>query len=81
MACHGEAGEGNREFGGPRLTDPIWRSMATRPHRCPNQRPRMGVMPAWKGRLDENTIKQLAIYVHSLGGGENRPGPDVMVES
>jgi cytochrome c oxidase cbb3-type subunit 3 len=27
-------------------------------------------MPAWQGRLDEPTIKALAVYVHSLGGGE-----------
>ena len=32
--------------------------------------PRMGVMPAWNTRLDEATIKSLALYVHSLGGGE-----------
>ena len=32
--------------------------------------PRMGVMPAWHTRLDEATIKSLALYVHSLGGGE-----------
>ena len=31
--------------------------------------PRMGVMPAWNSRLDEATIKMLALYVHSLGGG------------
>ena len=31
---------------------------------------RGGMMPAWQGRLDPETIKQLAIYVHSLGGGE-----------
>jgi cytochrome c oxidase cbb3-type subunit 3 len=31
---------------------------------------RAGVMPAWSGRLDEVTIKQLAVYVHSLGGGQ-----------
>jgi cytochrome c oxidase cbb3-type subunit 3 len=28
-------------------------------------------MPAWAGRLDPVTIKMLAAYVHSLGGGEN----------
>jgi cytochrome c oxidase cbb3-type subunit III len=28
------------------------------------------MMPAWTGRLDETTIKQLAVYVHSLGGGQ-----------
>jgi cytochrome c oxidase cbb3-type subunit 3 len=27
------------------------------------------VMPAWINRLDPETIKELAIYVHSLGGG------------
>ena len=33
--------------------------------------PRHGVMPAWGGRLDPVTIKMLAAYVHSLGGGED----------
>ena len=33
-------------------------------------RPRHGVMPGWQDRLDDVTIKQLTIYVHSLGGGE-----------
>jgi cytochrome c oxidase cbb3-type subunit 3 len=28
------------------------------------------VMPAWAHRLDAETIKELAIYVHSLGGGQ-----------
>jgi len=28
-------------------------------------------MPAWNGRLDPVTIKMLAVYVHSLGGGED----------
>ena len=31
---------------------------------------RAGMMPAWTGRLDPATIKELAIYVHSLGGGQ-----------
>ena len=31
---------------------------------------RAGMMPGWTDRLDEATIKQLSIYVHSLGGGE-----------
>ena len=30
---------------------------------------RNGSMPAWSGRLDDATLKMLAIYVHSLGGG------------
>ena len=35
-----------------------------------SRRPRHGVMPAWAARLDPTTIKELALYVHSLGGGE-----------
>ncbi len=69
-ACHMEDGTGNTMFGAPDLTDPIWlyggdpetifRSVAYG---------RAGVMPAWAGRLDEATIKQLALFVSSLGGG------------
>ena len=33
--------------------------------------PRMGMMPKWEGRLDQVTIRMLAAYVHSLGGGED----------
>jgi cytochrome c oxidase cbb3-type subunit 3 len=33
-------------------------------------KPRQGVMPAWVSRLDDAAIKQAAIYVHSLGGGQ-----------
>ena len=33
-------------------------------------RPRHGVMPAWGERLGDTAIKELAVYVHSLGGGE-----------
>ncbi len=69
--CHGEAGQGDREKGAPRL--------ASRVHLYSDNRaavvaqitsPRMGVMPAWHTRLDDATIKSLALYVHSLGGGE-----------
>ncbi|MBV5336051.1 cytochrome C oxidase Cbb3, partial [bacterium] len=31
---------------------------------------RGGEMPAWSTRLEDTTIKQLAIYVHNLGGGK-----------
>ena len=31
---------------------------------------RGGMMPAWAGRLDPVTLKALAVYVHSLGGGQ-----------
>ena len=75
VACHGEVGEGNRDFGGPRLADPIALYAADKAAIVAQvTRPRHGVMPAWNTRLDEVTIKQLAIYVHSLGGGE-MPAP------
>lgn len=71
VACHGEAGQGNREVGGPRL--------ASRVHLHGDDRaavvaqitnPRMGVMPNWNLRLDDATVKSVALYVHALGGGE-----------
>ncbi|MDF1734321.1 MAG: cytochrome-c oxidase, cbb3-type subunit III [Minwuia sp.] len=70
-ACHGETGKGDREQGAPNLSDAIWlygsseAEIARQIHA-----PRHGVMPAWGDRLDPVTIKQLTIYVHSLGGGE-----------
>jgi cytochrome c oxidase cbb3-type subunit 3 len=70
--CHGPEGKGNREFGAPNLTDGIWlfgSDEATIIDVITNSR--SGVMPAWTGRLDPVTIKALAYYVHSLGGGEN----------
>jgi cytochrome c oxidase cbb3-type subunit 3 len=69
--CHGPEGKGNREFGAPNLTDGIWLfgpDEATIVDIITNSR--SGVMPAWTGRLDPVTIKALAYYVHSLGGGE-----------
>jgi len=70
-ACHGESGEGNKEFGAPRLSDAIWLYGGDRESIVQTvTASRAGVMPAWAGRLDETTVKQLAVYVHSLGGGE-----------
>lgn len=70
-SCHGTGGEGSREFGAPRLNDAIWFYGSGKANIMRQvTHPRHGVMPAWEGRLDPDTIKQLAIYVHSLGGGE-----------
>jgi cytochrome c oxidase cbb3-type subunit 3 len=70
-ACHGDAGEGKQELGGPRLTDAIALYISDKASIVAQiNKPRQGVMPAWNTRLDEATIKQLAVYVHSLGGGE-----------
>ncbi len=75
-ACHGVAGKGNRELGAPNLTDGIWLyggDKATLRTTIVNAR--AGVMPRWNSRLDPVTIRMLAAYVHSLGGGEANPAP------
>ena len=69
--CHGETGEGIRELGGPRLSDRIWLYGAG-PDAVKAQirSPSHGVMPGWQQRLGDPVVKQLTLYVHSLGGGE-----------
>ncbi|MEZ5710615.1 MAG: cytochrome-c oxidase, cbb3-type subunit III [Blastomonas sp.] len=72
--CHGDAGQGDRTQGAPNLTDAIWLyggDRATLVDTVNNAR--YGVMPRWGERLDPVTIKMLAAYVHSLGGGEAAP--------
>lgn len=70
-ACHGPDGKGNRSVGAPNLTDAIWLyggDAETLTQTITNAR--YGVMPRWGNHLDPVTIKMLAAYVHSLGGGE-----------
>jgi len=70
-ACHGENGKGNPDLGSKDLTANIWLyggDEATIIDTITNGR--AGVMPAWDGRLDPTTIKIMAVYVHSLGGGK-----------
>ena len=70
-ACHGEDARGMPELGGPRLTDAIWLFGGSKDDIVESIRTgRGGVMPAWRGRLDDVTVKQLAVFVHSLGGGQ-----------
>jgi cytochrome c oxidase cbb3-type subunit 3 len=71
VACHGENGKGNPEVGSKDLTANIWLyggDEATIIETITNGRG--GVMPAWDGRLDPVTLKAMAVYVHSLGGGQ-----------
>ena len=70
--CHGATGKGNHEVGVPDLTDAIWLYGSDKPAIVQSiWNGRGGVMPAWAARLDDPTIKALAVYVHSFGGGEN----------
>ncbi|MCI5050221.1 MAG: cytochrome-c oxidase, cbb3-type subunit III [Rickettsiales bacterium] len=71
--CHGNDGKGMRELGAPNLADAIWlKSKDSSKEAIIDQirYPKHGMMPAWVNRLDEDTLRQLSIYVHSLGGGE-----------
>jgi cytochrome c oxidase cbb3-type subunit 3 len=75
-SCHGPEGKGMREQGAPNLTDGIWLYGGDRASLTQTiAKARYGVMPHWAGRLDDATIKMLAAYVHSLGGGEANPAP------
>jgi len=70
-SCHGDNGEGKREFGAPRLAGKAHLYGDTRDIVVAQiTNPRMGVMPNWNTRFDTGMIKSLALYVHSLGGGE-----------
>lgn len=73
-ACHGDDATGNRTLGAPNLTDGIWLYGGDRDTLTDTvTNARYGIMPAWGTRLDPVTIKMLATYVHSLGGGEKVP--------
>ena len=71
VACHGPDAKGSRQFGAPNLTDAVWlyggkmEQVTGSIHKA-----HAGVMPAWGKKLDAVTIKMLAAYVYSLGGGE-----------
>jgi cytochrome c oxidase cbb3-type subunit III len=69
--CHGEDGKGNKEFGAPNLTDGIWLYGSEKTDVTQSiHTGRGGVMPNWEGRIPPETIKMLAVYVYSLGGGK-----------
>ncbi len=70
-SCHGDDAMGDVEFGAPNLADAIWfygNSEAEIASQIAN--PKHGVMPGWVDRLGEPAIKQLAVFVHALGGGQ-----------
>lgn len=70
-ACHGDDLKGVQDLGAPSLLTNNYlyeRSIDGIAAQVTN--PRNGVMPAWSPRLEPATVKSLAVYVHSLGGGE-----------
>ena len=73
--CHGEGGAGGLEVGAPSLTDASviygqdWDTiLQTLTHG------RIGVMPAWSGRLSEAEINLLALFVTGLSAGNAEAG-------
>ncbi len=80
--CHGADGKGVPSQGAANLTDKIW-AIADVPAQKTLQDKKAAlktfiangvnntrVMPAWKGRLKDDDIKLLAVYVHQLGGAK-----------
>ena len=74
-ACHGDSAQGSvavgLDVGAPPLVTANWLyggDKASLVETITNGR--AGVMPAWSKRLDDATIKSLAVYVHNLGGGK-----------
>ncbi len=71
VACHMEGGVGNTDLGAPALNDKIWLYGGDRLEIAQTlTNGRAGVMPYWTDRLSEEQITALAVYVHSLGGGQ-----------
>ena len=76
-ACHLDDGTGDRFMGAPNLTDAIWLYGGSEDAiEYTVRNARFGIMPPWSaeassaGRLSEAEVRSVAVYVHSLGGGE-----------
>ncbi|RMG58201.1 MAG: cytochrome-c oxidase, cbb3-type subunit III [Gammaproteobacteria bacterium] len=78
--CHTRQATGMKSVGSANLTDKIW-EIANVPGAATYEEKRAEVrkvilggisrtMPTWKGRLPDETIKILTVYVHELGGGK-----------
>ncbi len=70
-ACHGDDAKGNKELGSVNLTAGIFQWGGTKADIVKTvTEGRAGVMPAWAGKLEPTMVKELAVYIHSLGGGK-----------
>ncbi|WP_299554694.1 cytochrome-c oxidase, cbb3-type subunit III [uncultured Tateyamaria sp.] len=69
-SCHEAGGIGGMEIGAPSLVDDAWIYGGTRDVLTETlKHGRQGVMPGWSGRLTEEEIKKLTLYV--LWAGED----------
>jgi cytochrome c oxidase cbb3-type subunit 3 len=66
--CHADHAKGDAAIGAPNLTDNIWLygdgSMAS--IRSAITRGLAGICPAWESRLAPDTMRAIAVYVHSF---------------
>ncbi|KQV44432.1 MULTISPECIES: cytochrome-c oxidase, cbb3-type subunit III [unclassified Rhizobium] len=70
-ACHGDDARGNQELGAPNLADAIWlKTHGEEGVIAQVKAPKHGMMPAWGARLGDTAVKELTVFVHSLGGGQ-----------
>nr|VFJ72820.1 MAG: cytochrome c oxidase cbb3-type subunit 3 [Candidatus Kentron sp. FW] len=81
IGCHGMDAKGVQLMGSANLTDPIWRFAPGSKENIrytiihgvndpSDPKTRNAEMPSFRERLDEITIKKLAVFVHQLGGGQ-----------
>ena len=70
-SCHGEDATGMQADGVPSLADGIWLyGRSEDAIRASITGGRGGMMPSFQARLTPAEIAKVAVYVHSLGGGE-----------
>jgi len=70
-ACHGDNAKGSTDVGSANLTDAIWLYGGDKQTIIKTiSNGRGNLMPAWTDRLDDTVIRQISLYVHSLGGGQ-----------
>jgi cytochrome c oxidase cbb3-type subunit 3 len=70
-SCHGEDATGMRDTGAPSLADGIWLyGRSEDAVRTTITGGRGGMMPSFQARLTPEEIAKVAVYVHSLGGGQ-----------
>ncbi len=82
IACHGPDGKGLQMLGSANLTDAVWRfepggfesaryTIMHGVNDATNPQTREAIMPKFgDGKLSNDDIKKLAVYVHKLGGGQ-----------
>lgn len=70
-SCHGGDAKGNPDLGSANLTAGIFQWGGTKADLIKTiANGRAAVMPAWGDKLGNTAVKELAVYVHSLGGGQ-----------